>query len=229
MSITTFDDRVFDRRPSGDRRRSAAFPMRDSMTELQPRDRRWTYHQTDQGHEGACVGHGVTQEAAARPKPVFGDPGRVGDIGPMLNGFAYGVYKAAQAIDEWAGEDYEGTSVLAGMKIGQRLGWWKNYTWATGRDAATTVMLAVGWNGPVVVGTWWHEGMFTMDRDGYLNPTGTKVGGHCYLLTATSVERDAVYTPNSWGGEGGGWIRKRDLRALLADDGEAALPVLRRR
>lgn len=50
---------------------------------------------TDQGSEGACVGHGVTQEAMSSPVRV---KLRYPDL------IAHGVYRRAQQIDEWEGE-----------------------------------------------------------------------------------------------------------------------------
>ncbi len=56
----------------------------------------------DQGFEGACVGFSVCRAAT------------------WLNRSRYDarhVYREAQKIDYWAGEDYEGTSVRAGLEI----------------------------------------------------------------------------------------------------------------
>jgi hypothetical protein len=223
-------DRTFDRVPHFDEK-SLEYPIRTLLPEKAPRSYTWRHVQTDQGYEGACVGHGVTGDAAARPKPVFGDPVKAPPAADFINREAYDVYKEAQRIDYWAGEDYEGTSVLAGMKIGQQRGWWSEYRWALGpggEAAANDVILAIGYKGPVVMGTWWWSGMSVADDQGFIHPTGRKLGGHCYLLTSYSKRMDAVWTPNSWGGAGQGWIKRADLVQLLDDEGEAAIPVVRK-
>lgn len=222
-------DRVFDRVPSFDEK-SLDYPIRTLLPDKPARAYTWRHAQTDQGREGACVGHAIVGEAAARPKPVFGDPYWKPPVASTLNSEAYKVYKEAQKIDYWDGESYEGTSVLAGMKIGQQRGWWSEYRWALGpgaEAAANDVILAIGYRGPVVMGTWWHAGMSQPDSKGYLQVTGGKLGGHAYLLTSYSKMRDAVWTPNSWGGYGQGWITRADLVRLLDDEGEAAIPVVR--
>ncbi len=223
-------ERTFDRRPFFDER-SRAFPIRTLLADKPARSYSWRHVQLDQGSEGACVGHGVTMDAAARPKPFFGKVETLASADlAEIQGTAFDVYRSAQKIDEWPGEDYEGTSVLAGLKIGQTLGFWKEYRWALGPGpdhAANDVIQAVGYHGPVILGTSWHQGMSNPDDKGFLRPTGAVLGGHCYLVTRYSKPRDAVWTPNSWGGAGQGWISRHDLAELLAAQGEAAMPVMR--
>jgi hypothetical protein len=60
----------------------------------------WEFY--DQGREGACVGFAISRAMT------------------MLNRERYDarwLYKEAQRIDEWAGEDYAGTSVRAGLDV----------------------------------------------------------------------------------------------------------------
>lgn len=226
-------DRVFDRRASFDPR-SLDYGIRTLLAAKPARSYSWRHVQLDQGSEGACVGFSVAMEAAARPKPVFGDPCKksftTADV-LRLNKLASAVYHRAQEIDEWPGEDYEGTSVLAGMKAGREMGWWEQYRWALGptaEAAADDVMRTVGRFGPVVMGTWWWSGMMAADADGFLHPTGRPLGGHAFLLTRYNAKRDAVWTPNSWGGWGQGWIKRADVVKLLAEDGEGSVPVGRK-
>lgn len=228
---TSTEDRRLDRLVYYDER-SKDYPVRTLIEGRKPRAYTWRHAQTDQGREGACVGHAVTQEAAARPVTVFGDPLKQPPDAEALNLTAYDVYRQAQRIDPWEGEAYSGTSVLAGVKIGQQQGWWDTYRWALGPgadNAANDVILSVGYAGPVIAGTRWTEAMFNADADGYLNPEGAVVGGHAYLLTSYSIKRDAVFTPNSWGGAGQGWIRRSDLTKLLDADGEACVVTARRK
>lgn len=172
-------------------------------------------------------------EAAARPKPVFGDPCRQEFTGAELAAIdtaAREVYHEAQRIDEWPGEAYDGTSVIAGMKVGRARGWWEEYRWALGpgaEAAADDVIRTVTRYGPVVMGTWWRAGMMRADASGTLRATGSYLGGHAWLVTRYNARRDAIWTPNSWGGEGQGWITRADLTTLLAEDGEGCVPVAR--
>jgi hypothetical protein len=213
--------------------RSRRYGIRALLGTRRPRSYTWRHYVTDQGRQGACVGHAVTQEAAARPVPVFGDPTRNRADQAALERTAREVYSRAQRIDPWEGEEptYSGTSVLAGVQIGQQLGWWSEYRWALGpgpEAAAQDVILALGYAGPVIMGTVWRSGMWRADADGYLRGTGNDEGGHSYLLVSYSAKRDAVWTPNSWGGAGQGWITRTDLVSLLAAGGEACIPIQRR-
>lgn len=236
-------ERVLDRLVRFDEK-SKDYPVRPLLAGKQPRAYTWRTVTTDQGNQGACVGHGVTQEAAARPVTVFGDPVKAPPNVANLNNVARDVYHEAQHDDYWPGcylgarctrqpsrDQYEGSSVLAGVKVGQQRGWWTEYRWALGPGAdaaAQDVILSLGYRGPVILGTVWRSGMWRADSDGYLRATGSDEGGHCYLLTAYSKKRDAVWTGNSWGGDGQGWITRRDLVSLLAADGEAVIPTVRK-
>lgn len=180
-----------------------------------------------------CTGFSATMEAAARPKPYFGDPmlGSTVDKIPRITQLARMLYMRARQLDEWPGEDYSGSSVLGAAKAGQERTWWAEYRWALGpgpERAAQDVILALGYAGPVMMGTNWYEGMLRPRGDDWLSVAGNVVGGHAFLLTAYSKARDAVWTPNSWGGEGQGWISRADLVRLLAEEGEACLALQRK-
>lgn len=184
----------------------------------------------DQGQEGACVGFGIGQELLARPA--------VAD--PMIVTARYAreiIYWGAQQADEWDGgsypgaePQYEGTSVLAGLKTAVRLGWFDEYRWAFGLD---DLILAVGYKGPAVIGTNWYTGMFSTDVDGYLRVTGDLAGGHCILVNGVSVRLRRFMLTNSWGtdwGFGGQcYISWEDMDRLLHEQGEAAIPAKRHR
>ena len=182
----------------------------------------------DQGREGACVGFAWTNELLALPvRSVLPQPG---------NAFALNVYRSAQKIDQWEGEAYEGTSVLAGAKVLQLGGWIQGYRWAFSVDE---VLDALAFLGPVVVGVPWLEGMYRTSADGLVRVEGRKVGGHAILLTGFGWRRFGgrfggerlfvVRWRNSWGGSygvgGDGFVRVEDLGLLLRDVGEACVPV----
>lgn len=225
--VVTFDPRL-DRVPYYDKR-SKEYPIRELIDVTLPRrDRTWTVPFTlDQGSEGACTGFSVMTEAIAGPIVVrFDNAENAGRL-------ARQVYYRAREIDEWPGENYEGSSVLAATKAAIEIASvYREYRWALGpgaeaaeNDLAATICQ---W-GPSVLGTWWRSGMFEPDADGFLRYEGSYVGGHAYVVTRYSVARDAYYTPNTWGGAGAGWIRRADMVRALAEDGEAMIPVRRRR
>lgn len=167
-----------------------------------------------------CVGFSVTQEAAARPVVVAG----------LSDAHALHVYRRAQQLDQWPGEDYSGTSVLAGIKAGVELGWFGEYRWAFGE---ADLRLAVGWRGPAVAGVNWYDGMRDPDADGFIHPDGALLGGHAILVVGWSRRRDAYRLHNSWGRSWGDhgecWLASADMARLLAEDGEAVIPVTRRK
>jgi hypothetical protein len=60
----------------------------------------WSYY--DQGQEGACVGFGISRAMALLNRKRYDAPW---------------LYHEAKLIDEWQGEDYDGTSVRAGLDV----------------------------------------------------------------------------------------------------------------
>lgn len=207
--------RVLDRRIQFDEK-SRQYPIRTLLDTTQPRSYTWrcdTY--LDQGVEGACVGFAFAHDTAATPKPRTAS-----------NDFARRVYGLAKTLDPWDGEDYDGTSVLAGAKALKQLGLITQYRWAF---TTTETLAAASRKGPVILGVNWREGMWDTDVDGYINPVGKVVGGHAILLTGVNVKSQYVTLHNSWGpgwGVGGkarlSWAA---LDILLEDDGEACIPV----
>jgi hypothetical protein len=225
MSDVPPEERVFDRIPSPPSR-SADYPMR-TLTEGKPiRSYSHRYVQLDQGREGACVAFDSTMEAAARPRPFYGDPVRNPPDIATLNGYALEMYELCRDFDQ---RRYpEGATQLSGMRVGVKLGFWKGYRWATGTPAeqARDVMVAIRL-GPVCFASDWHQGMDRRDPDGFLQPTGTVRGGHSYLLSAVSAPGMWVWTPNSWGGAGQGRISYNGLVTLFDGGAEAAIPDVR--
>ena len=185
----------------------------------------------DQGREGACVGFGWMAEVLAEPVSPVNQPEEI-----IANELAKSYYKRAQKIDPWPGEDYEGTSVLAGAKIMQEEGYIGEYRWCFGIEDLKKSILNLG---PVVIGVPWYESMYETDVNGIVKIDGNKVGGHCILVTGyipnmkiDGYEQEAFRWRNSWGNEygidGSGYIRYTDLHKLLKDGGEACIPVERK-
>lgn len=232
--MTEPEERVFDWAPRHDPR-SLSFPARELFRRTEVANHTWRAPVTplDQGSEGACVGYGWTHEALTTPVRV--------DLAQLAqkqwptepHAFATSVYRAAQKIDEWGGEAYEGTSVNAGAKIMRERGLIKEWRWAFGVD---DVMLSILNVGPVVLGINWYSGMYVA-KNGIVDVSGSLVGGHCLLANATRKkgvifeDEEAIGWVNSWGPgygrNGRAWIRKSQLATLLSQQGEAAVPVRR--
>lgn len=223
-------DRRLDRVPLFDAK-SKKFPVRSLFSPKQtstPRTFVWKLGTNlDQGAEGACVGFAITHELLAPPVPVTG-------VGAKFA--RERIYWEAQKIDPWPGGAYpgaspfyEGTAVLSGMKVAQRLGFITEYRWSFSiEDLVTTV----GYVGPVVLGIPWKAGMRTPDARGVIHPTGSTVGGHAILCKGVNVKSKMFRLHNSWGpnwGLGGDClISWSDLDMLLHSGGEAAVPITRK-
>ena len=136
-------------------------------------------------------------------------------------------YREMQRVDEWPGENYDGTSVRAGAKVMQQMGYVDTYLW--GWDLKTVVE-AVATVGPVVMGTNWYSGMFTPESvTGYVRPTGGLAGGHAWVIDGINITKGFARCKNSWGT---GWGKRgrfrlafEDLERLINEDGEACLAV----
>lgn len=174
----------------------------------------------NQGREGACVGNALTHELAARPGVVTG----------LTQDFATRTYYEAQRTDPWDGGEYPGaypryggTSVLAGVKVLHKQGWFKSYRWAFGLDQ---LRKGVAYNGPAVIGIDWYDSMYDPDSDGFIAPGGRKVGGHAILVRGVSEKRKLFRLRNSWGiwgikGSGDCFMTFDNMDKLLNQRGEA--------
>jgi len=199
--------------------RSRAFPVRALLSALPQRSYTWRCEpRLDQGQEGACVGFAWAHELAARPA-VYGSSAFT----------AVDIYQRAQLIDEWAGEDYSGTSVLAGAKIVSADGHVPEYRWAFGLE---DLIYAVGHMGPAVLGVNWYSGMFDPNDKGYLEVKGDLAGGHAILCHGVNIKGQYFKLHNSWGKnwgvDGECRISFADMSRLLQERGEACVPVSRK-
>jgi hypothetical protein len=210
--------------------RSKNFPVRGAVPQDVRTDKMWsTGPILDQGREGACVGFGWTAEALSEPHAA--NLALVGSAAPHdPTQFALAVYHRAQQIDDTPGEDYVGTSVLAGAKTMVEFGILEEYRWAFTID---DVIDSIIHKGPVVLGIKWYNDMYEAPA-GVLKPGGPLAGGHCitavgYCTAASShTGQETIVLQNSWGsswGMGGtAQINVTDLAELLADQGEACVP-----
>lgn len=185
----------------------------------------------DQGQEGACVGFGWTAELLAEPFAPKIQP-------PITKAteMAQKYYKMAQKVDPWEGEEYEGTSVLAGAKVMQKEGFIEGYRWCFGIKDLRDAIIS---EGPVVIGIPWYQGMYSTRQSGLVDVSGDQVGGHCITVTGYHPEmeiegqkREVFRWRNSWGNsygiDGSGYIEFDVLNDLLKNNAEACIPVNRK-
>lgn len=197
--------------------RSRDYPIRMMVADRpDPVTKMWRLETwLDQGREGACVGFAWSHELAAEPDPI-----------DTTADFAFNVYTLAKTLDEWEGEMYDGTSVLAGAKALQRMGNVFEYRWAFGLD---DVLASLSYYGPVVLGVPWYQGMRNPDSRGYICVRGSQVGGHAICAIGVNVEESYLTLHNSWGrywgSNGTCKISFDDMATLLARQGEACIPV----
>lgn len=220
--IPTFDERSKD------------FPLRAVIGERpKRRTKQWRSGPIiDQGREGACVGFGWTAEALSTPVSV--DLSRVkADVPRDPTAFAHHIYQRAKVLDIWEGEDYDGTSVLAGAKAMREAGLVKEFRWCF---SVEDVIDAVLTKGPVVLGIYWYESMYEAP-EGILSVSGKIVGGHCItavgfkLAKDSATGEDSVILQNSWGPDWGinglAEIRVSALADLMKNSGEACVVTKR--
>lgn len=173
--VVEHQGRVLDWRPRFDPR-SLQHRVAAGVSTFPTTGRLWKHGAViDQGREGMCVGAGCAGDAAAEPVPVPG-------AGTFQ--YAAGLYHRAQQLDEWPGEAYEGTSVLAGCLAGRERGLWAGFDWAKSAEelAAGIVRPASKGGGPGIIGVEWRSGSYDTDELGVLRPSGDVVGGHCLLV-----------------------------------------------
>jgi hypothetical protein len=181
----------------------------------------------DQGNEGACVGFSLGHELSSRPCEVKG----------LTNKFLReGIYWEAQKIDPWPGGEYpgsspkySGTSLLAGVKVLNNLGYIGSYRWAFNTDDA---LYGIGHNGPAVIGIKWFYDMYFPDKNGFIKPTGMLAGGHAIIVRGVNVKGGYVTLRNSWGRgwgvDGDCYLTFSDFDKLLKDRGECCFLLNRK-
>jgi hypothetical protein len=178
----------------------------------------------DQGDTPQCVAFAATQLLTAGPVK-----NRRKDHDPTLT-WTHDFYHRCQQNDEWPGEDYDGTSVRAAMKVLQADGYIGEYLWAFEMPPIINHVLTVG---PVDCGTIWTSDMESIDGSGFIRATGDIAGSHSFILRGVSTRkwcpdktRGAFLVRNSWspdwGIKGDAWISFADFAKLLHEDGEAA-------
>lgn len=175
----------------------------------------------DQGDYGTCVGNGWADWGNSLP---------VDDHFTEVD--ARAIYYEATVIDgqpdnpDQPGGGQQGSSVRSGAQAMQNRKRLAAYAFA---DTLDDVKAWLDTKGPVVFGTDWTADMFNPDTAGFITPTGTNEGGHCYLAIADLPDEGAIEFLNSWGD---GWglqgrfkMKYADVATLLQGDGEACAAV----
>lgn len=196
-------------------------PLRDM--EGLPKQKYWPAPQPlDQGNTPQCVAYAATHFLMS--SPVINKKYPWDTIADF--------YRECQRLDQWPGEDYDGTSVRASMKVLKNVGFAERYEWAFDYGTAIKHLMLVS---PMVFGTDWYPSMFEVDKHGYVRLEGQNMNmGHAWLgLGASRTKRDpvtgevgAIRALNSWGpwGQRGRfWMAFSTLDKLIRDNGEAAM------
>lgn len=173
--------------------------------------------QLDQGKTSKCVGFSWQDFLSCSPI-------RQGsDIKPET------IYCGAQTLDPWPGDcthapSYEGSTVRAGAKYLQSLGYLSEYIWAY--DVTTLATWVLG-KGPAVLGTRWYNSMFKPDATArvHVDLASGLAGGHAFLCLGYNTKTRLFKFQNSWGPNWGAkgcfWMTSDDLGVLLSQQGEA--------
>jgi hypothetical protein len=183
----------------------------------------------DQGDTPQCVGYSTRGFLDGAPLMLKAD----------RDPSAPGIYRGAQANDEWPGENYDGTSVRGAMKFLASLGHIKSYVW--GQTVEEAIAWMNGGYGTCVIGSNWYAEMSDVDREGFLREPAaslaTPIGGHAFRLIWFDAKKQGVLMRNSWGHDFGfpdpktgvptgyAYLRPTFLARLLKEDGEIAAPV----
>jgi len=171
----------------------------------------------NQGNTPQCVGYAWAHWLEDGPVE---QPGRAPIIQPSI------IYRNAQKLDEWPGENYNGTSVRGGVKYLQSIKKVKSYYWAYDLNTLINTVMNVG---PVVVGTNWYYNMFFPDKNGVIKISGRLSGGHAYIINGVDTKTKMFRLKNSWGKtwgkSGSAFISFSDMDKLIKQNGEICLAV----
>jgi len=171
----------------------------------------------NQGNTPQCVGYAWAHWIEDGPIKHGGTP-------PIINPTL--IYNQAQKLDEWIGENYDGTSVRGGAKYLKNTGRISSYLWTYDLNVLITTLLT---KSPVVVGTNWYYGMFFPNRNGLIKVSGYLAGGHAYVLNGVDTKTKLFRIKNSWGrnwGQNGfAFISFSDMQRLIKENGEVCLAI----
>jgi hypothetical protein len=166
--------------------RSRGYDVADVLPSTTLKSKAWPCRiYLDQLNTPACVGNSRAYDLAASPAPQRQPTGALID-----EPFAQSLYNLAKTKDEWAGEDYEGSSVLGGLKAAVAMGYAGEYRWAFNLDDWLASISHIGGS---VVGTTWLASMFNPRPSGLLevDKSSGEAGGHAYYFRRIIVSRES--------------------------------------
>ena len=172
--------------------------------------KKWTCPvRLDQGNEGACVGFGGAHHMACHPWPQM-----------TTEAIATFFYEGAQDNDEWAGDDYSGTSGNGLMRFLAKSGLIGTYYRVRDFDELCFLLST---KSAVSGGFQWKEGCFDPDRAGFIHYEGEVKGGHYVCINGVDFENEFFWIVQSWGRNHGirGEVKVSfaDMRRMIADGG----------
>lgn len=195
-----------------------AFPVKSILPKQVSITSKYWFDNTqflDQGNEPQCVGYSwkhwlldaPVMQKNATPKPDE-------------------IYHEAQFIDDWPGEEYEGTSVRAGAKVLQARGYISSYLWAFDLPTMVNTVLTMS---PVVIGINWYDDMFEPDKNGLIRIGGNLAGGHAIVCNGVNTKTKLFRLKNSWSSKwsknGRCYITFADMERLIHENGEVCVAV----
>lgn len=226
-TTTTFEEPFIDE-PLGRifiediRDRNYLIEKRLQLPSVKPKSMFWDADEWwgDQGRTSECVGYAWAHWIEDGPIKHGGKP-------PIEHPTI--IYKQAQKIDEWPGENYNGTSVRAGAKYLQSIGRIEQYLWTYDINVLISTVLT---KGPVVVGTNWYSSMNRPDINGLIKVSGFRIGGHAYVINGVDTIKKQFRIKNSWGRswgkQGHAFISFNDMNKLIRQNGEVCLAIEKR-
>jgi hypothetical protein len=172
--------------------------------------------QLDQGQTPHCVGFGWAAWADSDP---------IDETYQNADGDA--IYYECKIIDGEPGME-DGSNVRSGAKALQVRKRLSAYAFASTTAEVKQWLLT---NGTVVMGSDWFNSMFNPTADGFVTPTGTVAGGHCYICLGYDSSSDSFLFQNSWGAswglKGRFKMKASDVDSLIfvSGTGEACVAV----
>jgi len=194
---------------------------------------KWGIPVLDQGNEGACTGFALATVANYLLHRRQVDPDKV-PVSPRM------IYEMAKRYDEWPGEWYEGSSARGAMKGWHKHGICAETVWPylpgkvdrilTSERITDAIKRPLGAyfrvNHKDVVAMHSalaeveilfataivHEGWYSPNEQGEIEPTEKTLGGHAFAIVA--YDENGFWVQNSWGTDWG----KGGFARLLYDD-----------